>query len=949
MQKLAIRRSLFATSALTLCALAAAPSAYAADAPLQEVVITGSRIAGVPNAISANPISVTTSEQIDQTKSMAVEDVLARMVGPDANGTTIGTNNGGNGNSTISLRGLNPQRTLVLIDGTRLIPNGGNVDLSIIPLAMVDRIEVLRDGASSIYGADAIAGVVNIITKKKADGLQIDTTFGESQKGDGATYGVAASLGASNERGSVLFGVSWDHRNAIAASDRSWATAPHLNDPNYEGGSAYRSQLDVLQQESGSTVWINGVAYNKHNPVVATLAPNLVFLPHKNVVKMSANGPGWNTLTGSQDRKEISFNGRYDITENVRFVAEGFFSDRTSEQKLRPEPLLGDTISTNVFPGLIIPAWAPGNTTGSSFAAYLTPVQFGPRTYDQDSKTFRIRVGLEGQILGKYKWEGGYVDQENTEVLAIKNSGNWNHFAQLLGEITCLDVPGGCTAGLPNQTANWFGGPNNIFTPAQLAYVKYTRHDNQSANEKYAYFNLNGPLYTLPAGDIKFAAGVEHRDENLSYNPDELTVEGWTANASLPTNGGYNVTSAYVEFYVPVLKDLPFVKSLDLTPSYRHDDYSNFGAADTYKWGLNWAISDDIRFRASAATAFRAPQVGELFGGQSVSDNGASGDPCDSRAAGYNGNANVGKGILTAGSTCSKAVAGGAAVTTFTDTLNEVSNSQIQTLTGGNPALKPEQARDLALGLVLTPTFVPGFTFTVDYYKDKVSNAILTGGLSGSVGLDYILLGCYGAKQDQSLCNTIHRNSAGVIYQIDSLNTNAGYQTVEGIDFEASYDTRRAHLTLPFPGSVKLDLQVSKTIKNFQINPDGSRTDFAGFFNVNNEEIYPTWRALLNIDYKVSNWIFHWDTRYTQSMTDFGAAKVYGDFIPDLYYHSVSATYSFDKLGVLRDARLILGVDNLFDQNPPFLGVDSICKCNTIAGPFDVVGRFFYSRLSTKF
>ncbi len=942
-------------------ALAVASQAMAQTTPaanqVNEVVVTGSRISGLTNANSASPISVSTIEQIEQTKSNSLEDVLTRMIGPDFNSTSINSNNGGDGYSSVSLRNLGPARTLVLIDGTRIIPNGGSVDLNTIPLAMVERVEILRDGASSIYGADAIAGVVNIITKKHASGMTVDASYGESGKGDGATYSLNSTVGLNSDKGNVLIGVSWDHRDAIAGSNRSWATDAHANDPNYPGGSSYRSQLDVLQDEYSSNVFINGVTYNKHNPAIVGLAPNLAYLTTTGVVKMDANGPDWNTLTGSLDRKEISFNTHYDITDTLQFISEGFYTDRTSEQLLRPEPLLGDTIATfaqngsTIWPGLIIPATAPGNTTGKAITAYLTPTQFGPRTYDQDSQTYRLHVGLAGKVFGNIKWEGGYVYQSNTEVLAIGNSGNWYHIGQLLGQFPCVDVPGGCTNGLPNVQPNWFNGPNNIFTPAQLAYAKYTRHDNQHSSENYGYFNFNGSLFKLPAGEVKFAAGAENRAEHLDYTPDELTQEGYTANASLPTSGTYNVTTGYGEIFIPLLKNLPFVKSLELTPSYRYDSYSNFGGAGTYKVGLNYAVSDDLRFRSSVSTGFRAPQIGELFGGQSVSDNGASGDPCETNLAlKAGGNTNVGKGVLTAGSTCSKAVAAGAAVTSFTDPLDQIGGSQLQVLQGGSTTLKPEKSRDFSAGLVFTPTMVPGFSFEGDYYKIRISNAILIGGIAGAQNPDFILNGCYGPQQNQSFCSDVVRNSAGVITQINSLNTNAGSQMVDGVEMEASYDTGRAHLTLPVPGAVRLDTQISRQLHDRQVNVDGSLTYYTGYFNSGAEDIYPAWRIIMNVDYRLADWNFHWDTRYTSAMNNFdGSAPVYGNHVPDMYYSAASVTYYINHFGPMNHSKIIVGIDNIFDQDPPFIGSDSTCKCNTIAGPFDLVGRFFYTRLSAAF
>ncbi len=956
-----------------------ATPAAAPEAKAEAIIVTGSRIA-VSNATTANPISVTSSAEIQLTKAISVEDVLARMVGPDLNGITATSNNGGSGESTVSLRNLGSQRTLVLIDGNRVIPDGYVVDLNVIPFNSIDRIEVLRDGASSIYGADAIGGVVNIITKRDGDGVTLNTGLGANQHGGGFNYHLGTTIGLKNDRGGLLVGFNWDHTDALYGYQRDWANDPAIG-TDAEGGSAYRSQLDVLQSESpvvltnptvvngvlqpagtkiSGLVAIGGQFYTRSNPAIAALAPNLLDLPNVGVVKLNANGSAqtpWNTLAGSNDRRQLTFAGHYELTPDVTILADAFYTKRQSTQLLRPEPLLGDTIATfnpdgsTLFPGLIIAANAPGNTTGTSYAAYLTPTQFGPRTYVQNKETWRAHLALKGTFGKDFRWEIGGVEQESTEDLAIGNSGNWLHLGELEGQLPCIDVPGGCTNGSPNVQPNWFAGPNNIFSPAQLAYVEYTRHDSQEASERFAYANISGSLFNLPAGKVAASVGGEYRGEHLTYTPDQLTSEGFTANASAPTNGGYNVKSIFGELFVPLLADKPFAKSLNLTASGRYDNYNLFGGASTYKIGANWSLFDDIRFRASYNTGFRAPQVTELYGGQGVSDIGASGDPCETNSAlKAGGNTNVGKGVLTAGSKCSTAVANGAAVTSFSDPLDQIGGSQIQTLVGGNPNLQPEKSRSYSFGTVITPTFMKGFSFEADYYRTKVTNVVLTGGIGQNFGLDYLLLDCYGANQNQVSCAKIHRNSQGVITQIDSLNDNGGTQTVRGIDFQATYDTRRAGITLPIPGSVRIDFQLEHLIQNDQVDLTGAVTPFAGYFNVGQEEVYPKWRAFTALDYRVGGWIFHYDNRFSSPISNFdGSAPAYGNYIGPVWYHSISVAYTFEKLGFLTNTRIVGGIDNLFDKNPPYINSDSTCKCNSIAGPYDFNGRSFYVKLSTKF
>jgi iron complex outermembrane recepter protein len=956
---------------------APAPDAADADAVVSEVVVTGSRIRGLTNAESASPISVITAQEIALTKASNVEDVLAKMTGVTLN-TTLASNNGGGGTSNVALRDLGVSRTLILIDGQRLLPVFGTtftvVDLNAVPISMVERIEVLRDGASSIYGADAIGGVINIITKRHLSGVSVDGELGGAAHGGATTKNISASIGMDGEKGNVAIAVSYDHINPLQQTDRKWAVDPHLGAAFGEGGSTYRSQLNVLQDEFSNHIWINGTQYSLKDPATSGLVPNTVFLTGLQKLKLNAGAPGWNYLTQGLDRKQISLNSHYDVLDNVQLVLEGFFTDRTSSGSLRPEPLLGDTIATTAFAGLVVPDYAPGNTTGANITAFLTPDQFGPRRYDNGSQTSRVRAAFQGTFATDYNWEVGFVDQHNKTNNITHNEGNFNHLAQITGQINCVNVPGGCSpataaqiassqanqvanggtqtalvTSVPTVMPNFFNGPN-MFTPAQVAYLTWNNTDINTSTERYSYATLGGPLFDLPAGPLRAAVGAEHRDEAAADTPDALVQEGYGPNQSGPTSGGYNVSSAYVEFNVPILKDTPFARTLTISPSGRYDKYDTFGSAKTWKAGLEWTPLESVRFRGAYSTGFRAPSVSELFAGQGISDITGNGDPCDTRAAGFNGNSNVGKGVLTAGSTCSLAVANGAAVANFQSGNNNQTAQQQQVLQGGNPHLQPEKSFQYGFGVVLTPAFAPGLSFAVDYYNIRIDNTVLTGGVVNATSVDTVLLGCYGPAQNTAYCKLIVRSpTSGTITQINSLNANFGMARVTGTDFDLNYDTAQANLQLPIPGAFKFGLQAEEQYKNTQTNADGTTSSYVGFFQYANENLNPRWKGLATIEYGIGPVVVHWDTRYIEHMGDFDGGKdIPGNRIPETFYHNISASYSVKNTSILKNGQVVVGVNNLFDKDPPFLAADSICKCNTLAGPFDLVGRFYYLRLSAK-
>jgi iron complex outermembrane receptor protein len=356
--------------------------------------------------------------------------------------------------------------------------------------------------------------------------------------------------------------------------------------------------------------------------------------------------------------------------------------------------------------------------------------------------------------------------------------------------------------------------------------------------------------------------------------------------------------------------------------------------------------------RGSYSTGLRAPSTAELFGGHAISYISVDGDPCDSRAAGFNKNSNAGLGSLAPGSACfTQLSARGltpAQIATYQSPENNLQADQRGLIVGGNQALKPESSRSWNLGAVITPTFLPGFTFNGDYYEIKITNSILDGGIADNAGPDIVVLGCY-VDQNPAYCSQITRNGSG-IFQIASLNTNFGLSQVRGLDLEATYNTDAAGITLPIPGNFVIDLQGEREFLNTTQNPDFSTNEFVGFFNYANDSIQPRWRATAGVDYRLDDLGLHYDMRYIGGTQDLGGATfTFGDQIPEIFYHDISVSYDLPEIGPAKSTRLIVGINNLFDQDPPFLNGDSIGKSNTLAGPYDVTGRFFFARISTKF
>lgn len=985
-----LRLALFTGAAIT----ALAPAAFAQSADQTEtVVVTGSRIPST-NVTSVSPLSVATSAQIAETSAFSVEDVLVKLTGPDnTGGVAKTTNNGGAGYSSIGLRNLGPSRTLVLIDGQRLIPTTSSgfssttPDLNSVPVSMVDRVEVLRDGASSIYGADAIGGVINIITKKDFEGLRFDGMAGTSEHGGADTYQLSGTLGVNFDKGNVTFSLSNEHEGAVTTADRAWAQNTNPGGM-FPGGTSYRTQLAVLQDATAAdAIWVNGVAGDRHTAGFDT-DPCDTYLPN-GVYKLNSNCPAIQpaaTAQGSVGRTQATFSGHYDVMPDVTFVASGFFTRRDSEQRIRPEPLIGPSIASTYLPnampvysGFQVPVYAdfgfvpnPSLTadsivdcggdklaggTAQCMNANLTPDFLGNRTYRQFSDTYRMRVGFEGHVFGDYNWEAGYVQQRNDFQQHIYNSGNFFHAAQATGNLPCVDVPGGCTTApdprfgyvIPVTPINFYN--LSSLTADQKAYLSTTLNDSAFNYENYIYADVNGPIFDLPAGTVMGSIGFERRFEYSQTYSDNLGQEGYSASQSSNTQGGYGTYSLYGELRIPLIKDVPMFQSVTLTPSGRYDHYSTFGDATTYKLGADWQVVDDLRFRGSYNTGFRAPSTAELYGGRGISYVGVSGDPCDSRAPGFNGNSNAGLGSLAPGSACAASLATigvtGAALATYQSPENNLVGDQRGFIVGGNPALTPEKSHSWTVGAVLTPTMLPGASLNVDYYEITITNSILVGGIPLNLpNTDQYILDCF-VGQVAANCANIQRNAGG-IFTINSPNANTGRAGVTGMDMELSYDTAAAGITLPWDSSVTLDAQAEHQITNFQ-ETFGLTNRFAGTYLGNNGYIQPKWKATFLADWHLADWTFHYDMQYVGGTVDGAAGGTgYGYDLPDYVYHNISLSYDVGEFGPAKDAFISLGINNLFDKDPPFTIEDAVGKNNTISGPYDEVGRFFYTRFSVK-
>ena len=499
------------------------PAAAGAAAPTEEIVVTGTRIRS-NNITAAEPLQVVTAAQIQETKAITLEDYLQKLPTVDFNSISQNNNNGGVGASQAAIHNLGAQRTLVLVNGLRFPGTDTQgtfapVDLNNIPISMVDHIEVLTDGANSIYGADAIAGVINVITKKDFNGFEATGSIGGTSAGDRLSYDASATLGIGNDRGNVIINLAYSEQNPVPQRDRDWASKQYRDaDGNLIGATSGRPPgLLLIDPTTGASKYFGGV----HNDLV--LQPgnrfDLTQIPY---------------LVGELQTKQANLSGHYDLTDGITAVVEGFFTDRGSHQRLNPDPV--DFLTTTIkYPnGFVLPYCLYGMTdatTASGCApqqghpsgvnpnairAGVTSDQLartrrfegGPRNYSDTIDTYRLRIGLEGTLLNDYNWQIGYVYGASNARYETQGALNFTHLFQLAGLVPCgVDALQGCRIG------NVVG--DNTLTKKDVAYMEFIDTRTSQIEQDYAYGDISGPIPfvpELPGGPVKFDVGFEYRN-----------------------------------------------------------------------------------------------------------------------------------------------------------------------------------------------------------------------------------------------------------------------------------------------------------------------------------------------------------------------------------------------------------------------------------------------------
>lgn len=959
-----------------------------AGAQLDRVEVIGSNIRRADTEGVA-PVLVLGREQIERTGLSSLGDVLQQL---PASGKAINTqvNASGNfgappdgggigaGSTQVDLRHLESKRTLVLVDGRRWVYEssasgvGGAVDLNTIPLAIVERIEVLGDGASAIYGSDAIAGVINVVTRRSFDGVEARIAYGGFEQDDGETTRAEVTFGRSGERFDALLSASFAEQKAVASSDRDIsagfpAGVTRGSPVTPQGRFLFISPtgplaLCPLRDLNGDGAPDAPFCDITSAPGTAVGANGSVGFPagfKRYTDADSFNSQPFNLVLTPNKRKSVFGSARYALTDSIDLSARALYNTRESTNQAAANPIvigpetpgngLADTIRVsrlnpfNPFGRDLIPVGQPG---GTLVAIGRRPLEGGPRTFEQQVDTRYLSLGMEGVIdagARRFDWSLFASTSDNRAEQAFDGAYSLPRIALALGDPAACVAVAGCTP------LNLFGGMGadgrGTITPGMLGWIGTSLRDTSEQSIDVLSAQVSGDVAFLPAGTLSLATGVEHRRYEGAFNPDVQRVRGevFDQAATVPTRGEYDVTEAFAEMSVPLLADMTWAKSLDATLAARWSDYSNSGDVTTTMGGLKWRPFDGLLLRGTHSEGFRAPFIGELFG---LSTFGASiNDPCSGYAT--SGNAQLVANCTALGIPTSYRQIG----------------FQIFTTTGGNASLEPERSTSTTFGAVYSPGFARDSAWAdrldieATYYRHVVRDAIQAPDAQDVLDA-CIATGAAASPQ----CAGITRNATGSINTFDNRLANIGRIETAGVDLNVDWSlaTRAGRFGLLWQTTYVDTFEATDTFGNTFSKRVGVEA---------NDGAIPRWRSNLAALWSRGGFSAGWTLRHVDDLTErcsdafdnnpalsLTALGLCSD--PDIAnpsqsrnrlgsttYHDLSIAW--DRAYGIDALRLGVNVNNVFDKDP------RVCLSCSLNGydpsTYDVPGRFWMLQAQLRF
>ena len=984
----AVRYALF-TSAAT--ALGGAP-AIAQDEGLEEVVVTGTRIVQ-PGVVSSSPIYSIGADEIALQQQPELEKILRILPStvPD-DGPNI--NNGTDGASTIDLRGLGSQRTLVMINGKRAVPYNYNglIDTSMIPTALIERVDIITGGASAVYGSDAISGAVNIILKDDFEGAAVDATYSQTGESDGDTTNVSLTLGtnAADNRGNVVMSFNYQERDPILLGARPLGlygigTDNAANYAEFLAGEP-PAPAEAGCDGSGSVAIGGGSTTTVPTRVAIAGGPALGQFRNDGTLGSDCSEFNFNpfnyyqtplerygaTVMGSlefSEHAEVYAMFNYGKTSVVQQVAasgifgNGFFTPLAN-------PLIGaqarqtilDAANAGVAAGTVNVAgvpdpsdptltlfhnWNDNNGNGVvdteddlNIQYRRRTVEFGDRTEDYNNELWQVTVGTRGALVGDWDYDVSFQYGETNRILAragYTNVSNTEAALQTTDGVTCANGDPTCVP------INMFGGLGAI-TPEMAAYSSATALQQQDYSQLIATAFVTGPIdflkSPLASNPVAVSIGAEYRDEYGETVPDEClklapaSCLGGAGGNLLPIAGGFDVREGFAEALIPLVEGVPFVHGLDVELGYRYSDYDPTGSDDTWKAGLNWRPIDSLMFRVMQQKATRAPNVGELAFPQVTGLDNAQLDPCSIN--------NAGNITAELQALCQSTGMSAAQVGTVEDIVSNQVNGFFGTDLENLP--EPETADTTTIGVVWTPDFLNGAVFSLDYYDIDIEDVI--GEFTGQEILD----ACYVAGLPEE-CAKVRRIGGTLTLPgagIELFTTNKVFLRAEGVELGFAFGFELGGFgDLQFSGNVNKYLT-----HEFQSGVATPVVDCNGLYGTSCQKPRPELRWIQRTTWNWNNLTVSAMWRHIDSV------DAQPDEI-DSFADPFKSIDSFDYIDLYASYQLFdmvtvsLGVVNVFDEDPPVVG-DSAGSTtfnsgNTFPAMYDTLGQVITVGLSAQF
>ena len=854
---------------------------------VSDVRVTGSRIR-VPRIDDTTQADIIERPDIESAGVQAIGELLKFLPSVAGNSTSTLISNGGDGTATVTLRGLPSSNTLVLINGRRTNPDaftGRSVDLNTVPIGLVERIEVLKDGASAIYGSDAIAGVVNLITRSQPSGLHLETSYGGASRSDLDTANASVTYGGAFDAGNVALhtnlGASYYEQDPIFSRDRKLSR------------SSDERRFGAGDERSSAT------------------APARVTLPQGPVILASSDLDGSDPTQFRAATEEDLFEYRdfsVSVVPSERWsLFADLTADLTNELTLYLESLFTDTTATNtlastpLFTGFdYLPYPIAADNPYNPFGIVIQDlrrrlVELAPREEEFESRTRRLVLGVSG-TFERIHWDLSVADNRTDSQQRSRHIIDGLRLQRALGPIaSCVDdcVP-----------VDLFGPPGSL-TPEMVDYIGASTRSTGKSVLRTAAFNFDFPGPTLPAGSVELASGIEYRQERLETDPDVLVAAGHAVGGANfgPTNGSRNVWEAYVEMLLPLIENRPFVDLFDLQLAMRVSKYSDFGNTSNPRVAFRYRPTPSIMLRASYSSGFRAPTLHQLFTSETFSFDSLT-DPCALPA-------NV--GTLPG---CTK--------------LSDPTLAQFPTIKGGDPDLDPERAATRTVGVVFAPVSIPELNASVDFYSISARDVV-------DSSAQFVV-----NQNARALTfpNRVSRDVNGNLTRVTATMLNIGERDVSGIDFRITYE-------LPETGIGNFDLALNAThIRSFRdrLDPNSPAREHAGTFTdeaSSGNGALPDWKANIGFNWRQHGWQASYAMHFVSRLKEVIPATERHRTIDSWRIHNLQLSYLGPETYW---ARISIGANNVFDEAPPFSA--AAFNDSYDARTYDITGRYLYAQLT---